>query len=180
MAKNPSTTDDLTLLPCPFCGCDAVFDEVDDEDSPDFGGHFVRCTRCLGSLGLQFANKEDPRPHLAEKWNRRDAVDRPEPSSLVDDEDANGFTPSDYAYTAELLRSTEAIRKAAASNNHNIILAALDQCAVAPAARNAILEEAAKVAEQIYGDSASWLDQEVGADIARRIRARATLADGDA
>lgn len=60
-----------TLLPCPFCGCKAVFDEVTDEDSPDFGGHFVRCTRCLGSVGLQFANKEDPRPGLTEKWNRR-------------------------------------------------------------------------------------------------------------
>ena len=63
-----------TLLPCPFCGCKAVFDEVTDEDSPDFGGHFVRCTRCLGSVGLQFANKEDPRPGLTEKWNRRAAL----------------------------------------------------------------------------------------------------------
>lgn len=61
------------------------------------------------------------------------------PSSLADDEDARGFTPSDYAHTAELLRSSEAIRKAAASNNHNIILAALDRCAGAqpPTARGA-------------------------------------------
>jgi len=59
------------LLPCPFCGSRAVFDEVKDEDSVDFGGHFVRCTRCLASYGLKFANKEDPRPLLAEKWNRR-------------------------------------------------------------------------------------------------------------
>lgn len=32
------------------------------------------------------------------------------------------------------------------------------------------LEEAAKVAEGIYGEDATWLDQEIGADIAKRIR----------
>lgn len=52
------------------------------------------------------------------------------PSSLVDDEDERGFTPSDYATTAEGLRGSEKMRKATASNQHNIILAALDRCAL--------------------------------------------------
>ena len=116
------------LLRCPFCYSEATFGEVAGRDHPDFGGHFINCTneRCQACIGLRYAGKEDPRPLLAEQWNRRA---NPEPSSLVDDEDERGFTPSDYAHTAALLRSSEAIRKATASNNHNVILAALDLCA---------------------------------------------------
>lgn len=114
------------LKPCRLCGSRAEFGEITDMDHPDFGGHFIACTNegCQCCVGLRYANKDDPRPLLAEQWNRT-----PEPSLLVDDEDERGFTPSDYAHTAELLRSSEPIRKAAASNNHNIILAALDLCA---------------------------------------------------
>lgn len=118
----------IRLLPCPFCGGIAAHGEVGDKDSPDFGGHFIQCgnARCGASTNLRFANKEDPRPLLAEQWNLRAGK---MPSSLCDDEDERGFTPSDYAHTAELLCSTESIRKATASNNHNIILAALYRCA---------------------------------------------------
>jgi hypothetical protein len=45
----------------------------------------------------------------------------------------HGFTAGDFAHTAKLLRSTEEVRKASSSNNHNIILAALDRCST-PAA----------------------------------------------
>ena len=43
--------------------------------------------------------------------------------------DERGFSPGDYEHTAKLLLSSENIRQAAASNNHNIILAALFRCA---------------------------------------------------
>ena len=97
------------LLRCPFCYSEAEFGEVTGQDHPDFGGHFINCTneRCQACIGLRYAGKEDPRPLLAEQWNRRA---NPEPSSLADDEDERGFTPSDYAHTAALLRSSEALR----------------------------------------------------------------------
>lgn len=49
-------------------------------DHPDFGGHFIACTnaRCQCCVGLRYADKEDPRPLLAEQWNRK-----PTPSFLV-------------------------------------------------------------------------------------------------
>ncbi len=117
------------LLPCKHCGSTASFHEIEDMDDENFVAHYITCDNaaCGMTTNLRFANKEDPRPLLAEQWNRI-----PTPSSLVDDEDERGFTPSDYAHTAELLRSSEPIRKAAASNNHNIILAALDLCARRP------------------------------------------------
>jgi hypothetical protein len=61
------------LLPCPFCGGPAFFDEISDEKSPDFGGHFIQCKaiRCGATTNLYFAGKDDPRPLLAEQWNRR-------------------------------------------------------------------------------------------------------------
>lgn len=114
--------------------------------TPDFGGHFIACTNaaCQCCVGLRYASKEDPRPLLAEQWNRK-----PTPSSLVDDEDERGFTPSDYAYTAELLRSSnEKIVRATASNNYNIILAALDLCA---SGRNLLLDAAKEALIQAEG-----------------------------
>ena len=39
-----------------------------------------------------------------------------------------------------------------------------------------VVERAAKIAEGIYGEGATWVDREVGADIATRIRAIKTGA----
>lgn len=68
---------DLSLKPCPFCGTEAVFGEIGDEDSPDFGAHFIQCTNgaCGSSSNLQWGDKTDPRPLLAERWNQRAALD---------------------------------------------------------------------------------------------------------
>lgn len=65
------------LLPCPFCGSAAKFDEVSGRDHPDFGGHFINCEneRCQACVGLRYAGKEDPKPLLAEQWNRRAQAD---------------------------------------------------------------------------------------------------------
>jgi len=65
---------ETTLKPCPFCGNDdPQFGYIEDEGSPDNGGHFIQCTKieCGASIGLRFACGDDPRPLLAEQWNRR-------------------------------------------------------------------------------------------------------------
>lgn len=61
------------LLSCPFCGGEGEFGYVDDVESPDHGGHFLQCTEagCGASIGLIYNNGEDPKPLLAERWNRR-------------------------------------------------------------------------------------------------------------
>lgn len=81
----------IALRPCPFCGSPAEFGEVEDRDSPDFGGHFVQCTNegCHGCMGIRFACGDDPQPGLAAAWNRR-------PQAMID-------TPSE-AVAKEVLR----------------------------------------------------------------------------
>lgn len=117
---------EISLDACKLCGWTAEFGEVTDEGHPDFGGHYIACTNamCQCCVGLRYAGGDDPRPLLAEQWNRR-----PTPSSLVDDEDERGFTPSDYADTLEDLQSNEeALVKATLSNRWNVILGALIRC----------------------------------------------------
>ena len=58
------------LLPCPFCGSAARFQEGDGDAC---GGYFVECTNraCGASSNVMFPEKDDVKPLLAEKWNRR-------------------------------------------------------------------------------------------------------------
>lgn len=65
---------EIDLLPCPFCGADAEFGEVEGgKDDPNTGGRFVQCTNrlCAASSALIFACGDDPKPLLLERWNRR-------------------------------------------------------------------------------------------------------------
>jgi sarcosine oxidase delta subunit len=71
----------MELLPCPFCGEFAEFGQIADDcmpPHPDQGGHFIQCTNnaCGASTNLRFAFRDDPRPLLAEQWNRRAATER--------------------------------------------------------------------------------------------------------
>jgi len=60
------------LLPCPMCGTAAHFFKIDDIDQKDFGGQGICCqTEGCVQIGLMFACMDDPKPTLAEKWNRR-------------------------------------------------------------------------------------------------------------
>lgn len=73
------------LLPCPCCGSAAEFDEATGDD---FGGHFIACTNRLCGLTtpLMFACGEDPKPLLAERWNRRAPAGVPrEPTMRIRD-----------------------------------------------------------------------------------------------
>lgn len=74
-----SDEDRETLLLCPFCGGYAVESQVDDQDSPDCGGHFIQCTEatCGASSALIFACGDDPKPLLRERWNRRISQETP-------------------------------------------------------------------------------------------------------
>ena len=62
------------LKPCPMCGGGAAFKE-DGE-----GGHYIECQNklCAITTNLRYACGEDPKPLLAEVWNRRA---QPEPAS---------------------------------------------------------------------------------------------------
>ena len=64
--------DNSDLLPCPFCGGRAEYNNKADHGEYA-GGHFVQCTNsvCMASSLLIFACGEDPLPKLMEKWNRR-------------------------------------------------------------------------------------------------------------
>ncbi len=68
----PSRLSDCGLLPCPFCGGDAEFGAIGGE-CDDAGGQFVQCTdaRCEASSALIFPCGDEPKPLLAERWNRR-------------------------------------------------------------------------------------------------------------
>lgn len=81
-----SSSHPIEILPCPFCGGAAMFGEVEDESSPDFGGHFIHCTelRCSASTNLRFASGDDPRPLLAEQWNRRALLFSPALSPAIE------------------------------------------------------------------------------------------------
>jgi hypothetical protein len=68
------------LLPCPFCGGEAAHGEIADDcmpPHPDQGGHFIQCANnaCGASTNLRFACGDDPKPLLAEQWNRRAAAE---------------------------------------------------------------------------------------------------------
>lgn len=58
------------LCPCPCCGSAAQFGAAIGND---YGAYFVHCTNALCGLttNLMFACMDDPKPILAERWNRR-------------------------------------------------------------------------------------------------------------
>lgn len=65
---------DEDLTSCPFCGGTAEFGECADADEQNAGGHFIACRVCGASTALVFACMDDPRPALADRWNKRHNV----------------------------------------------------------------------------------------------------------
>jgi len=62
------------LKPCPCCGCEAEYQEVDCEQD-GFAYAAVICTNCTVSAGLHEADGEDclarAKKQAAETWNTR-------------------------------------------------------------------------------------------------------------
>jgi len=67
MADDPKTT----LRRCAHCGSGAEFRTITRECDDDFGAMFVECIVCGITTPLIFPCGDDPKPKLAEKWNRR-------------------------------------------------------------------------------------------------------------
>lgn len=79
-----STAPTPALLPCPFCGSAKV--TAKNEHTDLSGGYYIECSACLACTGLRYACGEDPRPLLAELWNRRAELEARKPLPLSDAE----------------------------------------------------------------------------------------------
>jgi Lar family restriction alleviation protein len=66
------------LLPCPYCGAAAHLHLV--REGPLTGYHYIECEnpQCgASSVALMFAEAEQAKEKLAERWNRRRDADTP-------------------------------------------------------------------------------------------------------
>lgn len=69
----------LRLKTCPCCGSKAYLHQLpDDHRDENAGGYFIQCDNggCELSSALMFACGDDPRPQLAERWNRRAVISK--------------------------------------------------------------------------------------------------------
>lgn len=70
------------LLPCPFCGGKARFNQIPHEDVSNMaGGEYVECEDCGACTNLVYSIKEDAKPELRDRWNRRSAAAAPKERS---------------------------------------------------------------------------------------------------
>ena len=65
-------SDSEKLKDCPFCGGKAEMRHIDEGENE--GADFIQCAQCEASTNLQFSIKDDGRPWLIERWNRRAAL----------------------------------------------------------------------------------------------------------
>lgn len=57
----------VTLLPCPFCGGEALRFTIGDDEPNNAGGDVITCTKCQASSHVEFCRKEN----LVDRWNTR-------------------------------------------------------------------------------------------------------------
>lgn len=55
------------LLPCPFCGGEALRFTLPEDGLGNGGGDVITCTRCQASSHVEFGRKEN----LVDRWNTR-------------------------------------------------------------------------------------------------------------
>lgn len=62
----------IELKHCPFCGGEAEFTTIDEEDNPNIsGGEYARCKSCAVSTKLFFPLMDSVDELIAEAWNMR-------------------------------------------------------------------------------------------------------------
>lgn len=88
-AEPVSAGEGAELLPCPFCGAQAVFVRDHDADG-DFVA--VQCTECGCGSGKHYPLMDDARPNAANEWNRRPAPPAPEVEMEEDQDDARAMS----------------------------------------------------------------------------------------
>lgn len=60
------------LLPCPFCGGNAHYLIIDQEEDPrKAGGEYIECTNCGASTNITIPLMDVVTEIVIEKWNRR-------------------------------------------------------------------------------------------------------------
>lgn len=70
------------LKPCPFCGGDAEWVDIHDDEYGNTGGSVIECMSCGASTHVEFGFKEN----LTSAWNTRatpDPLSDPRVKSLV-------------------------------------------------------------------------------------------------
>lgn len=69
MTNNPDMQPTVTeaLLPCPFCGGEALRFTIGEDEPNNAGGDVITCTKCQASSHVEFGRKEN----LVDRWNTR-------------------------------------------------------------------------------------------------------------
>jgi len=78
-------TDETTqaLLPCPFCGGEALRFTLPEDGFGNGGGDVITCTRCEASSHVEFGRKEN----LVDRWNTRLAHSLPSQADATSGEE---------------------------------------------------------------------------------------------
>lgn len=69
------------LLPCPFCGGEALRFTLPEDGLGNGGGDVITCTRCQASSHVEFGRKEN----LVDRWNTRLAHSLPSQADAGED-----------------------------------------------------------------------------------------------
>lgn len=83
-----SNGEELSLLPCPFCGGTAEWYDITEADEVgNAGGSCIICTKCQACGPVQFGEKDT----IVDQWNRRSSP------SAVDAAEVVGWQPGERA-----------------------------------------------------------------------------------
>ena len=83
-----SNGEELSLLPCPFCGGTAEWYDITEADEVgNAGGSCIICTKCQACGPVQFGEKDT----IVDQWNRRSSPSAVEAAEVV------GWQPGERA-----------------------------------------------------------------------------------
>lgn len=90
------------LLPCPFCGHDGAMKQGEGKYR---GVWYVECTygACGATTDITFSVKEDAKPIVIDKWNRRPAPVSREAVAWLQEWADDGYAPIVQRWANEIL-----------------------------------------------------------------------------